>query len=231
MLPLPNRHRIFLLSPANLAGIRAGYLLKSGAASDLACRVRRSGAPVGELFSFISGLYFRGKLAYAQAFAAPPGAMSGSFIITATAGLVRPDAIVTIDQLREWAANDIDASHRQYRDALERDCGSLRESLEETCDVVLLGSIATPKYVDPLINLFGDRLLFPAEFVGRGDMSRGGLMLRAVEANAELTYATVLHAVRHGKRPPKLVPYAVRAAKPASVGAKAPPRELSKPEP
>lgn len=230
MLPLPNRHRIFLLSPANLAGVRAGYLLKPGAASDLACRVRRTGAPVGELFSFISGLYFRGKLAYARAFAAPPSGISGSFIITATAGLVRPDAVVTIDQLREWAGNDIHASQPQYRDALERDCGSLLESLEESCDVVLLGSIATPKYVDPLLNLFRDRLLFPAEFVGRGDMSRGGLMLRAVEANAELAYAPILKAIRHGKRPPKLVPYTVRAAKTATVGTKAPPRELSKPE-
>ena len=44
---------------------------------------------------------------------------------------------------------------------------------------VLLGSVATDKYVGPLLDVFGDRLYFPATFAGRGDMSRGGLLLRA----------------------------------------------------
>jgi hypothetical protein len=78
------------------------------------------------------------------------------------------------------------------------------------CEIVLLGSIATPKYVDPLLQIFQDRLLFPMEFVGRGDMSRGGLMLRSVEAGKELLYAAILNATRHGPKPPKLVPSVVR---------------------
>ena len=66
------------------------------------------------------------------------------------------------------------------------------------------GSVATGKYTALLLEAFGDRLLFPAEFVGRGDMSRGGLLLRAVRANAELEYTQVRGAVVHGRRPPRL---------------------------
>ena len=58
--------RIFLLSPANIAGIRAGQIMSGHARSDLAIRLRDGGAPLGEVFSFISGLYFCGKLAYAR---------------------------------------------------------------------------------------------------------------------------------------------------------------------
>jgi predicted kinase len=72
------------------------------------------------------------------------------------------------------------------------------------CEVVLLGSVATPKYVEPLLEIFGERLMFPQEFVGRGDMSRGGLMLRCASEMRELTYVPVAGAVRHGARPPKL---------------------------
>ena len=208
--------RIFLLSPANLAGIRAGYVLKENAASDLTQRLRRDGAPLGDLFSFVSGLYFRGKLAYARAFQAPPGDISGSFVITTSTGLVSPDTVVTLDQLRGWATTDIDAADERYRAALDRDCRSLRERLGDSCEVVLLGSIATTKYVEPLLAIFGEQLLFPIEFVGRGDMSRGGLMLRSVEAGVELNYSPVHNAIRHGERPPKLTPRLVQAEKHAN---------------
>lgn len=210
-----HRCRVFLLSPANLAGIRAGYLLNPSADFDLACRLRRDGVSLGEVFSFISGLYFRGKLAYARSFAAPRSGLSGSFVITSTAGLIQPDTIVTTGHLREWAAGEIDAVDRRYRDAVDGTCALLLQRLGDSYEIVLLGSIATPKYVDPLLKIFGERLLFPAEFVGRGDMSRGGLMLRAVEAGKELRYVPVFNAIRHGKRPPKLLPL-VRRGKPAN---------------
>jgi hypothetical protein len=71
---------------------------------------------------------------------------------------------------------------------------------------VLLGSIASAKYVDVLEPVFRSRLLFPSEFVGRGDMSRGGLLLRCVRAGLELTYGPVIGAVRTGVRPPRLAP-------------------------
>ena len=198
--------RIFLLSPANLAGIRAGYVTRPDSVLDLACRLRQQGASLGELFSFISGLYFRGKLAYAQAFGACSPPLEGSFVITPTAGLISPETIVTLDRLREIAANDIDPSNQRYRAPLDRDCRKLSEMMSGSCEVVLLGSIATPKYVEPLLHIFGERLLFPAEFVGRGDLSRGGLMLRCVETANELAYIPILRAIRRGPRPLRLPP-------------------------
>jgi hypothetical protein len=207
---LPLKHRIFLLSPANLAGIRAAQVLNAKAEFELACRLRETGAPLGELFSFISGLYFRGKVTYAAAFSRPPQGVSGAFVITTSAGLLAPETVVSAERLREFAATDIDPSHDKYRAPLDRDCRSLVETLQDAGEVILLGSIATPKYVEPLLDIFRERLLFPAEFVGRGDMSRGGILLRAVEARKELSYIPLLNAVRRGARPPKLAPLKVR---------------------
>jgi hypothetical protein len=178
----------------------------------LATRLRTpDGAPIGDVFAFLSGLYFRGKLAYARAFARPPDPASpisgaGSFVITPSAGLRAIDTPVTIGALRGFANVDIDAANPSYRRPLEASARALAEDVGPECDVVLLGSIASPKYVDVLLDIFGPRLLFPADFVGRGDMSRGGLMLRAVTAAAELAYIPVAGAVRHGVRPPKLAP-------------------------
>ena len=203
---------MFLLSPANLSGIRAGYLLRENAKSDLASRLRTQGAPLGELFSFVSGLYFRGKLAYAQAFSTQSRDVSGSLVITAGSGLLSPETRVSFDQVMEWTTTDIAAGQERYRNPLDRDCRSLDEKLGKQGEVVLLGSIATAKYADPLLQIFRERLLFPAEFVGRGDMSRGGLMLRAVEARQELAYIPVLNATRRGSRPPKLLPLPRRTA-------------------
>lgn len=210
--PLNHRHRIFLLSPANLAGIRASYVLRDGATSDLACRLRGDGVSLGELFSFISGLYFRGKLAYATAFSGCEHQMSGAYVITASGCLIPPETVVTLEGVRSMALTDIDAADPRYREPFDRSCQSLAEKVQECCEVVLLGSIATPKYVEPLLQVFGERLLFPVDFVGRGDMSRGGMLLRAVEAQKELSYGPVFNAERRGPRPPKLVPVVKRAS-------------------
>ncbi len=168
--------------------------------------MRREGVMLGELFTFLSSLYFRGKLAYAKAFSGAPPGLPGCYVITATAGLLDPATIVTFEQVREMAMGKIEGDDRRYRESLELGCRFLCEKMDEACDIVLLGSIATPKYVEPLLDIFGERLLFPVEFVGRGDMSRGGLMLRAVEARTELVYAPVLNAKRNGTRPAKLTP-------------------------
>src|SRR5438093_629722 len=61
--------RLFLLSPASASGRRAEILLRDQAQFDLARRLRSAeGVPLGDVFSFLSGLYFRGKLAYATRF-------------------------------------------------------------------------------------------------------------------------------------------------------------------
>ncbi len=196
--------KVFLLSPARADGVRARMLANERAMFPLAVKLREQGAPLGEIFSFASGLYFRGKLAYARAFESPPEGVPGSLVIAAGFGLVPPDSIVTIDSLRAIGSVPIDHDDPRYREPLERHARALAEAAGPGCHLILLGSVATPKYIDPLLKVFGERLLFPAEFVGRGDMSRGGLMLRRASSGEELTYVPALSAVRHGPRPPRL---------------------------
>ncbi len=122
----------------------------------LAVRLRTAeGAPLGELFAFMSGLYFRGKLAYSRAFARPPDPASpisgaGSFVITPNAGLRSIDTPVTLPALRNFAGVDIDAANPKYRRPLEVSARAIAEDIGPECAVVLLGSIASPKYVDVL---------------------------------------------------------------------------------
>jgi hypothetical protein len=202
--------RIFLLSPANCKGRRAKQVLASRAGSALAVGLRsRRGVPLGDLFAFMSSLYFRGKLTYARRFAVPPEGretIPGVHVITATAGLRTPETRVTRAAVRAFAGGDIDPANPLYRRPLEKSAHALAERIGDRCEVVLLGSIASSKYVDVLLDVFGERLQFPAEFVGRGDMSRGGLLLRHAAEGAELDYLPLSGAVRRGARPPKLPP-------------------------
>lgn len=204
--------RIFLLSPANCGGRRAQQILSPRAAFALAVSLRSAdGAPLGDVFAFMSGLYFRGKLAYARRFASPPEpgnpvVGSGVHVITSNAGLRSVETPVTHAAVRAFGRGDIDASNARYRRPLEASARSLLAEVGPDCDVVLLGSVASPKYVGVLQAIFGERLLFPIEFVGRGDMSRGGLLLRCAADGNELSYVPVAGAVLHGKRPPKLPP-------------------------
>jgi hypothetical protein len=198
------RHRIFLLSPANTGGERGRLLFRPEAKFDLAARLREEGVPLGEAYAFISGLYFRGKLAYAQAFAVPPEGVPGSFVIVSGVGLAPPETVITLEQLQQIASLPIDARDARYREPLEKACRILDEIGGPECDFVLLGSVATVKYLEPMVAIFGDRLLFPEGFIGRGDMSRGGLMLRCVRAGTQLTYIPVGELTHHGPRPPKL---------------------------
>src|SRR5205085_8291945 len=163
-------------------------------------------------FSFLSSWYFRGKVAYARTFADAPKRLRGvepAYVITPSRGLLSIDTHVTLDELRAMAEVPIDLDEPRYVDPMRRDVEALAAKLAKrgtSCDVVLLGSIATPKYVDLLLPALGDRLKFPAEFVGRGDMSRGGLMLRCADEGRQLTYVPVHGSTRRGTRPPKLLP-------------------------
>lgn len=200
--------RIFLMSPAFSGGKRGQMVMRDAASFPLAQQLRSpGGAPLGEVFSFLSGLYFRGKMAYVQAFSRPPAGLPGALVITPTRGLVPPESRVTVEILREFAEQgEVALTNARYRNPLEEHARALNEAAgPETC-YVLLGSIASDKYVNVLTSIFGERLLFPTDFVGRGDMSRGGLMLRAAADGPELEYAPVLGAIRHGSRPPRLEP-------------------------
>jgi hypothetical protein len=201
-----------LLSPANCNGIRARRVVSDAAQFELAKQLRTpAGAPLGEVFSFVSGLYFRGKLAYARRFSRPPDptdrfVASGVLIITPNAGLRAADVAVTRESIQAFAGEAVDLTNARYRRPLEQGARALAVSIGPECDVVLLGSIASGKYVEVLLPIFGDRLLFPPAFVGRGDMSRGGLMLRCAASGEELDYLPIEGAIRHGQRPPKLDP-------------------------
>ena len=192
---------VFLLSPASTAGKRAQILMNPGAEFELARRLRNDEVTLGEVFSFLSGLYFRGKLTYARKFATDAKRI---LVITSNRGLVSPDALVDLDELREFATVPIDLAEPRYLRPMSRSARELAATADPHARIVLLGSIATKKYVEPLGEVFGERLVFPAEFVGRGDMSRGGLMLRSVLSGKELDYIPVATAVRKGARPPQL---------------------------
>ncbi|MBV9671801.1 MAG: hypothetical protein JO076_03125 [Verrucomicrobia bacterium] len=182
-------------------------LLNPNAGFALAVRLRTDGKiSLGEAFSFMSGLYFRGKLAYARAFARTPSGQPGVLIITSNRGLVPASTMTTPEELRAYAEVPIDTCDERYTRPLIQDGLALAATCSNGCSVVLLGSIATRKYVDHLLPIFENNLLFPREFVGRGDMSRGGLLLRRVAENRILTHIPVAGALRHGGRPPRLAP-------------------------
>jgi hypothetical protein len=188
--------RVFLLSPAHLGGERARILLRDEARFDLAMRVKRQdGAPVGEIFAFLSGLYFRGKLTYAAAFAAAPAPdVAPAYVITSNRGLVTVHTQYNREQLLQLGTTDIDARDDRYRKPLARDARALKRKIGGA-EVVLLGSIASLKYIEVLEEIFCEQLVFPIDFVGRGDMSRGAIMLRAARAGVELPYVPVADVV------------------------------------
>jgi hypothetical protein len=189
--------RVFLLSPAHCGGKRAQMVLRPEAQFPLARQLRGEGAPLGEVFAFLSGLYFRGKLAYVRAFAEP----ADSLVITPDRGLLPIDTVVTRSDIVAFGEVDISDGDSRYTEPLLRDLRALGEA-----SAVLLGSIATAKYVVPLREVLGERLLVPVDFAGRGDMSRGGLLLRHADARHELGYESIASAARHGPRPAKLEP-------------------------
>lgn len=199
--------RVFLLSPAYAGGRRAQMILSDRAQFELAKKLRsQPGASIAEVFTFLGGLYFRGKIAYANVFGCTSNAACGVFVITPTRGLVDARSTITLSDLREFASVEINEEDPRYRKPLEKSMRRLAETLLDESDIVLLGSIATGKYVDVLLRHFKERLRFPVDFVGRGDMSRGGLMLRCAADRTELRYISVAGAVLNGKRPPKLAP-------------------------
>jgi len=195
---------VFLLSPAYCGGRRAAIMLRPGSKLPIARRLQEQTLSLGEAFSFMSGLYFRGKITYARAFAATP---DSTLVITPTRGLQSPDAVVTTDLLNEFAGVDISSDDVRYSQPLERDLQALAARMPADTRVVLLGSVATGKYVDILMRWLGQRLHYPSSFVGRGDMSRGGLLLRHAASGVELDYSVLDPAARrHGPRPPRLDP-------------------------
>lgn len=177
-------------------------LVRPEANFELARRVQIGDATLGEVFAFCSGLYFRGKLAYATRFARVPRLPDGAQVITPSRGLVPADTRVGLAELKEFSGIPVDAAEPRFTGPLQATARAL--PFTDPFEVVILGSIATGKYVEALLPVFGERLLFPVDFVGRGDMSRGALMLRCAASGEELPYVPVNGAIRQGRRAPKV---------------------------
>jgi hypothetical protein len=194
-------NRVFILSPARAGGRRAQLLTRPDATFELARQVQIDDAALGDVFAFCSGLYFRGKLTYARRFAQPIEGVVGVQIITPSRGLLSAEVRIGSAELHEFANVAVDADEPRFTEPLLRSAEMLAAT---SCQVVLLGSVATGKYADCLLPILGSRLLFPSEFVGRGDMSRGGLLLRCVARNEELNYIPLSGAIRRGRRAARL---------------------------
>lgn len=205
--PASSSCTVFLLSPAHCGGRRAALLMRPESTLSLAARLAGGTASLGETFTFMSGLYFRGKLAYALAFGRGTGEAPSTLVITPTRGLQVPERTIDAAVVREFASLDVADDDARYREPLLADAQALAARLPLDARIVLLGSIATPKYVGVLAAALGGRLCFPASFVGRGDMSRGALLLRSAAAGTELEYvAAVAGIARRGPRAPRIGP-------------------------
>lgn len=191
---------VFLLSPSYCGGRRATLLLNPKSEAVTVREFRSGTMTLGRAFAFMSGLYFRGKLSYAERF-------GEALVITPTRGLQPTSLPFNEALLKEFAIGDVSLDNEVYRSALERDVTALAKRLDRSSQVVLLGSVASGKYVDVLLPILGQRLRYPTAFIGRGDMSRGGLMLRSAASGDELDYDALTAGVRpRGPRPPKLDP-------------------------
>jgi len=192
---------IFLISPANMSGVRGTRLLCETGKGDVHMRLKGEGVELGEVFSYVSSLYFRGKLEYGNAFGNKPSVGPGPYIITPSAGLVSPKTKVRLEELRAICNTEIDASNDQFCRPLENDVRRLRQKYEGS-RFVLLGSIATPKYVEPLMRALEGDLFYPSAFVGLGDMSRGALLLQCARTQVELVYTRPGPTTKAQQAPP-----------------------------
>jgi hypothetical protein len=179
--------------------------MRPGSTIALAQRLDAGTLSLGEAFTFMSGLYFRGKIAYARAFGRRADGGHATCVITPTRGLQSPDLPITRALVEEFAAVDVAHDEPRYFEPLVADARALATALPDEARVVLLGSVATSKYVEVLADALGVRLHFPSDFIGRGDMSRGALMLQRAASGVELDYiVATTTTVRRGPRPPRL---------------------------
>jgi len=182
---------IFLLSPAKLNGKRGKMLFNPDARFELASALRSpEGAALGDVYSFVSGLYFRGKATYAAQFASPK-TPPGVWVITPGGGLCELGERVTLSRLEGWQRVLLSDDNPQFTAPLTRHVSELADAVSGDIRFVLLGSVASKKYVVPLLEVLGPRLFYPSAFEGLGDMSRGAMLLRHAQEGRELDYSAL----------------------------------------
>src|SRR5262245_7129374 len=134
-------YHIFLLSPARVGGKRTDLLLSPRANFELATRVQTTGAPLGEVFTFLSGLYFRGKSIYANRFVRPYKKVPGVYVIISNHGLLPIETNITKEDVISFGEIPIDPADKRYVQNLQNAAAELLKKLPPNADVILLGSI------------------------------------------------------------------------------------------
>jgi hypothetical protein len=189
--PLDDTPIVFLLSPADAGARRAAMLISPKSQFELALRLRSTGISLGEAYSFMSPLYFRGKLAYAAAFARPTKPnLAGIQVITPSKGLLTPGTTLNLAALQSLGADRIVHHDPGYRDPLQRDLALLSSAIDTHTRLVFLGSLASKRYLPHLLEGLGSRLLVPRLFPGMGNMQRGALLLGCVREQRQLEYVS-----------------------------------------
>jgi hypothetical protein len=178
----------FLLSPAHLGGARAARLTSLDARFAVAQSYRDGTLSIGEAFSWISALYFRAKLRYARHFGARHGGGPAQ-VIAPGFGLVAEDWLLSGERFTRLCQVPVDTQDRRFRQPLEAACAGLARSLDRDDRIVFLGGLAGDRYLAVLAPALGPRLFVPIDFVGRGQMQRGSLLLQAIAENRELAYS------------------------------------------
>ena len=117
-------------------------LLNPGANFELAAKLRAGAATLGEVYSFISGLYFRGKVAYSDAFGSAPQDLPPAVVIVQGLGLLPLQTLMTAEKLTAAGAVSIERDHIAYRTALLRDAKAVKSASGASCQFVLLGMTA-----------------------------------------------------------------------------------------
>ena len=199
--------------PTAAAGARQQVLSPQAAfAARRGSCARAQGAPLGDVFTFVSGLYFRGKLAYARRFASPPEPRIRRRLGRARHHAERraPQPETPVTRRRAARLRRRRRRSRPTRATGGRSSGARARWLREIgadCEVVLLGSIASPKYVDVLLDDLRRAPAVPDRFRRpRRHEPRRPAAAQARARASSSTYAPMAGAVRHGARPPKLPP-------------------------
>ena len=70
----------------------------------------------------------------------------------------RKETVFTVEQFRYMASVPVDSADARYRLPLENACRTLDEIAGPNCDFVLLGSVATLKYLEPMFAALAARI-------------------------------------------------------------------------
>ena len=144
---------------------------------------------------------------YASRFGRPPPSLPPALVITPTRGLQSPSLPISRSLIEEFASLDWHRPTRAFWIRSSRVRVSFVHRSSQRCAWSCSGASRRAGTSSRWRASSRAGCNYPAEFVGRGDMSRGGLLLRHAEEGRELDYVPLAAGLtRHGAKPPKLPP-------------------------